>query len=77
MSGTLGTRTKCARYNSLMEIDMIARVPKPILRGKAPLEYLRQLRWSRNEPTKLLGLLGVNTFDWYAGWFVFAGRRRS
>jgi hypothetical protein len=25
----------------------------------------------------MLGLLGVNTFDWYAGWFMFAGRRKG
>jgi 2-polyprenyl-3-methyl-5-hydroxy-6-metoxy-1,4-benzoquinol methylase len=65
-----------ARYHELIDIESIARVPKPVLLGNTPLEYLRRLRWSRNQPKKMLGLLGINTFDWYAGWFVITGRRR-
>lgn len=64
------------RYGDLIDIDVIRRVAKPNLRGRPVAEYLRQLRWNRNDPKRLLGLLGVNTFESIAGWFVFSGRRR-
>jgi 2-polyprenyl-3-methyl-5-hydroxy-6-metoxy-1,4-benzoquinol methylase len=67
----------CARYDDLIAIDLIARVPRPLLRGRSLREYLRRVRWARNEPKRMLGMLGLNTFDWYAGWFVFAGPRRG
>jgi SAM-dependent methyltransferase len=63
------------RYGALIELDTIKRVAKPVF--NVPIrEYLRRLRWAREEPKRLLGLLGVNTFQWVAGWFLFAGRRR-
>lgn len=65
------------RYGKLIDIDKIARVARPIIAGKTMREYLRTLRWAREEPKKMLGLLGINTFDWYAGWFVFSGKRRG
>jgi 2-polyprenyl-3-methyl-5-hydroxy-6-metoxy-1,4-benzoquinol methylase len=65
------------RYGHLIEIDTVVRVPRPLLRGRTLGEYFRRVRWARNEPKKMLGLLGINTFDWYAGWFVFAGRRNG
>jgi 2-polyprenyl-3-methyl-5-hydroxy-6-metoxy-1,4-benzoquinol methylase len=65
-----------ARYGDLIDIEAIVRVPKPVLLGNTVREYFRRLRWSRNEPKKMLGLLGIKTFDWYAGWFVFSGRRK-
>lgn len=64
------------RYGRLIEIDMIERVAKPVRAGLTLREYLRKVRWAREQPKKMLGLLGINTFDWYAGWFVFAGRRK-
>jgi 2-polyprenyl-3-methyl-5-hydroxy-6-metoxy-1,4-benzoquinol methylase len=64
-----------ARYGKLIDIESIRRVAKPLFRGTAPRQYLRQLRWSRNNPKRFLGLLGINTFEAIAGWFVFAGRR--
>ena len=64
------------RYGRLIDIDSIIRIPRPIFVGVTPREYLRKLRWARGEPTRVLGMLGIKTFDWYAGWFVFAGTRR-
>ena len=66
-----------ARYGGLIEISRIRRVAKPLLQDDGIAGYLRRLRWSRNDPRKLLGLLGINRFDNLAGWFVFCGRRRS
>ncbi len=66
-----------ARYAPLIDIDTIIRVPRPLLAGMTLREYLRKLRWARERPKTMLGMMGVNTFDWYAGWFVFAGRRRA
>lgn len=64
-----------ARYGELIEIERIIRVPRPLIRGRTIREYLRQLRWSRNDPKRLMALLGYKTFDNLAGWFVFSGRR--
>jgi 2-polyprenyl-3-methyl-5-hydroxy-6-metoxy-1,4-benzoquinol methylase len=64
-----------ARYGKLFDIDMIVRVPKPVFTGNTLREYLRKVRWAREQPKKMFGLLGINTFDWYSGWFLFAGTR--
>lgn len=66
-----------ARYGALLEISAIRRVAKPLIQSDGLAGYLRRLRWSRNDPRKLMGLLGINRFDNLAGWFVFCGRRRS
>lgn len=66
-----------ARYGDLIAIDKIARVARPIFAGNTLREYLRKVRWAREQPKKMLGLLGINTFDWYAGWFVFSGPRKG
>jgi len=64
-----------ARYGALISIDRIVRVPKPVFAGNSLREYLRKVRWARNQPKKMFGLLGINTFDWYSGWFLFSGTR--
>lgn len=64
------------RYGRLLEIQGIERVAKSPITGVTWSEYLRRLRWSRDDPKKFLGLLGMNRFDWYGGWFLFVGRRR-
>ncbi len=64
-----------ARYGDLIAIDRIVRVPKPVFAGNTLREYLRKVRWARSQPKKMLGLLGINTFDWYSGWFLFSGTR--
>ena len=66
-----------ARYGALIDIDMVLRVPKPVYTGTTLREYLRKVRWAREQPKKMLGLLGINTFDWYSGWFLFAGKRND
>jgi 2-polyprenyl-3-methyl-5-hydroxy-6-metoxy-1,4-benzoquinol methylase len=65
------------RYGALIDIDRIVKIGRPLLRGRTLREYLRRLRWARESPKRMLGMLGINTFDWYAGWFLFAGRRKS
>jgi SAM-dependent methyltransferase len=64
------------RYGDLIAIDAIERIKKPIRANIDWRQYLRRLRWARNQPKQFLGLLGVNSFDWYAGWFLFTGVRR-
>lgn len=64
------------RYGDLIAIDRIIRVARPPIRGRNFREYLRQLRWNRNNPKKLMALLGYRTFDNLAGWFIFSGKRR-
>lgn len=66
-----------ARYGQLLEITTIRRIAKPVLAETTWRDYLRRLRWSRNDPRKLAGLLGINRFENLAGWFMFAGSRRA
>lgn len=64
------------RYGGLLDIRRIHRVAKSARANLTAAEYLRRIRWARNEPRRLLGILGVKTFAWYGGWFVFVARRR-
>ncbi|MFP6746512.1 MAG: class I SAM-dependent methyltransferase, partial [Alphaproteobacteria bacterium] len=59
-----------SRYNGLIDIERIIQIPRPLLRGRSLRQYLRQLRWSRNEPKKMMAMLGYKTFENLAGWFV-------
>lgn len=64
-----------ARYGRLLDIRLIERVPKSAWANLTAAEYFRRVRWARAQPTRLLGILGLNRFSWYGGWFVFVGRR--
>jgi 2-polyprenyl-3-methyl-5-hydroxy-6-metoxy-1,4-benzoquinol methylase len=66
-----------ARYGQLIAIEWIERISVSPSAGLTWGRYFRRLRWARNEPKKLLGMLGIRRFDWYGGWFVFVGRRKS
>lgn len=66
-----------ARYGDLLEITKIRRIARPVLAETTWRDYLRRLRWSRDNPRKMLGLLGIKRFEYLAGWFMFAGRRRA
>jgi 2-polyprenyl-3-methyl-5-hydroxy-6-metoxy-1,4-benzoquinol methylase len=65
------------RYHDVIAIDRVVRVARPVRAGETVGDYLRKLRWSRDEPRRLLGLLGVNTFDAIGGWFLFDGTARQ
>lgn len=65
-----------ARYGDLVDIAAIGRVAKPLMGGQTRAQWLRQLVWLRGDPKRLLGHIGINRFDWGAGWFVFTGTRR-
>jgi len=65
------------RYEGMINMSSIRRVPRALVRGRGWAEYFRQLRWSRNDPKRVLGMLGINTFENIAGWLLFSGRRRG
>jgi 2-polyprenyl-3-methyl-5-hydroxy-6-metoxy-1,4-benzoquinol methylase len=65
-----------SRYGGLLDIQLIARIPKSARANLSGAEYFRRLRWARAQPKRVLGMLGINAFSWYGGWFVFVGRRR-
>jgi 2-polyprenyl-3-methyl-5-hydroxy-6-metoxy-1,4-benzoquinol methylase len=65
------------RYHGLIDLTRVRRVPRPLVLGRGWREYLRQLRWSRDNPKRFLALLGYKTFENLAGWIVFSGRRRT
>ena len=64
------------RYQGLIEVFQVERVEKSARANMSWPAYLKRLRWARNEPKRFLGMLGINSFDWYGGWFLFTGRRR-
>jgi SAM-dependent methyltransferase len=64
------------RYGGLIEIRQFERIATSPSANLSWREYFRRIRWARNEPKRLLGIAGINRFEWYSGWFVFIGRRR-
>ena len=64
------------RYGGLIDIGHVERITGSASANLTWAEYFRRIRWARNEPRLLLGILGINRFEWYGGWFMFVGRRR-
>ena len=64
-----------ARYGGLIDIAAIIKIPRPIIPDRRIRSYLRNLRWSRNNPSELLGFLGIQVFDRLGGWFLFFGTK--
>jgi SAM-dependent methyltransferase/peptidoglycan/xylan/chitin deacetylase (PgdA/CDA1 family) len=65
-----------ARYGQLVDIRGVVKVARPLIPDRRITSYLRNLRWSRDDPSRLLGFLGIQTFDRLGGWFLFYGIRR-
>lgn len=63
------------RYQGLLELEHIQRVPRALVRGRGWRAYLRALRWSRDNPKQFAALLGYKTFENLAGWIIFSGHR--
>lgn len=66
-----------ARYGGLIDIQGIIKIARPIIPDRRISSYLRNLRWSRNNPNDLLGFLGIQTFYRLGGWFLFFGTKRQ
>jgi len=64
------------RYGELIDIDEIIMIKKPVLSNISWKNYLRELRWNRYRPRRLLEIIGLGSFDKVGGWFLFSGRRR-
>jgi SAM-dependent methyltransferase len=71
------SREVTTRYNRLIDITFITKIPRPIIPDGRLSTYLRNLRWSRNDPSQLLGFLGIQTFTRLGGWFLFCGAKRG
>jgi hypothetical protein len=65
-----------ARYGELIDIVAVIRIARPIMPDGRIRTYLRNLRWSRDDPTRFLGFLGIQTFDRLGGWFLFYETKR-
>jgi SAM-dependent methyltransferase len=65
-----------ARYGDLVDIRAVIRVARPIIPDGSLRSYLRNLRWSRDDPSRFLGFMGVQTFDRLGGWFLFYGAKK-
>jgi SAM-dependent methyltransferase/peptidoglycan/xylan/chitin deacetylase (PgdA/CDA1 family) len=65
-----------ARYGQLIDIRSVVEVARPMIPDGRITSYLRNLRWSRDDPSRFLGFLGIQTFDRLGGWFLFYGIRR-
>jgi SAM-dependent methyltransferase len=66
-----------ARYGDLIDINAVIKTPRPIIPDRRLSSYLRNLRWSRNNPSRFLGFLGIQTFTRLGGWFLFFGTKRQ
>lgn len=64
------------RFGDLIDIKSMQRLASSPGAGLTWSEYFRRIRWAREDPKTLLGIFGLNRFDWYSGWFVVVGRRR-
>ncbi len=64
------------RYGELIAIDHVRRIKKPVIADISPQNWIRELRWNRYRPRRLLELAGLGHFDKVGGWFIFAGKRR-
>jgi cyclopropane fatty-acyl-phospholipid synthase-like methyltransferase len=62
-----------ARYGGLIDIKAVIKIARPI----SIKSYLRHLRWSWNNPSELIGLLGIQMFARLGGWFLFYGTKRN
>jgi SAM-dependent methyltransferase len=65
------------RYGGPIDIRAVIKVSRPIVPDRRISSYLRNLRWSRNNPSEFLGFLGIQTFARLGGWFLFFGTRRE
>jgi SAM-dependent methyltransferase len=65
-----------ARYDDVIDVEAINRIARPIIPDGRISSYLRNLRWSRNNPSEFLGFLGFQTFARLGGWFLFYGNKR-
>lgn len=65
------------RYGELIDIDSIVKIPRPLIVNGGVRKYLRTLRWTRNDPSRFLGYLGIQTFDRVGGWFLFYGAKAT
>lgn len=64
------------RYGGLIDIEGITQISRPIIPDRRITSYLRNLRWSRNNLSELMGYLGIQTFSRLGGWFLFFGNKR-
>jgi SAM-dependent methyltransferase len=64
-----------ARYSRLIDIRTVIKVARPLIPDQRIRSYLRNLRWSRDDPSRFLGFLGIQTFDRLGGWFLFYGTK--
>jgi 2-polyprenyl-3-methyl-5-hydroxy-6-metoxy-1,4-benzoquinol methylase len=65
-----------ARYGGVIDIEAIVKIARPIVPDRRIGSYLRNLRWSRNNPSEFLGFLGIQTFTRLGGWFLFYGTKK-
>jgi SAM-dependent methyltransferase len=63
------------RYSGLIDIEGIIKIPRPIIPDRRISSYLRDLRWSRDNLSDLMGFLGIQTFSRLGGWFLFFGNK--
>jgi SAM-dependent methyltransferase len=65
------------RYGDLIAIETVIRVPCLVIPGGNLRRYLRELRWSRNNPSELLGVFGIQRFERLGGWFLFCETKKN
>ena len=64
------------RYRTLIEIDSIVVLKKPVLPDISWQSYFRALRWNRYRLKRLLEIAGLGDFNQVGGWFLFKGKKK-
>ena len=62
------------RYGRLIDIEWIERRPVSPIAGSTPREYLRRLRWSRNDPKRFRGCSASTGSSGSTAGFCLSGR---
>src|SRR5205823_3402358 len=65
------------RYGNLIDIERMRRIRQPEISDISLSSRLRELRWNRYRPRRLIAILGVTTFKSNGGWFLFSGTRKG
>jgi len=65
------------RYGKLIDIETIIRIKKPVLSDISLANTVREIRWKRYDPKRVMAILGFGSFDSLGGWFLFSGRTKA
>jgi ubiquinone/menaquinone biosynthesis C-methylase UbiE len=64
------------RYSGLLNFKSISAIKKPVLEDISLNNVMKNLRWNRYRPERIMELLGLGNFEKVGGWFLFTGIKK-